>query len=65
MPETYTYALEQAIEDILEEFEPSADLGYDIFDNDGNPVKVSDSLADAIVNAEKLLYSTDGEAYED
>lgn len=55
----YTYQLEHVIEEILEEFEPSTDLGFDIFDYDGNPVKVSESLAEAIINAEKLLYGTD------
>lgn len=57
----YIIELEQAIEEILEEFEPSEDLGFDIFDSDGDPVKVSDALAEAIVNAEKLLYSTEGD----
>lgn len=65
-PDNYTYQLEQAVEAILEEFEPSEDLGFDIFDYNGDPVKVSESLSEAIMNAEKLLYSTDaGDNEED
>ena len=53
----YYYQLEQAVEAILEEFEPSPDLGFDIFDNNGDPVHVSDELARAIDHARCLLYS--------
>ena len=49
MADLYTYQLEQALEAILEEFEQSHDLGFDMFDPDGNPVKVSEKIGRAHV----------------
>ena len=63
MADLYTYQLEQALEAILEEFEQSHDLGFDMFDPDGNPVKVSESLASALEHAQKLIYAEE-ETYE-
>lgn len=56
--EQYIYELEQALEKLLDYFEPS-DNGYKILEyalDAGNDMPVSDSMVDAIDFAEKTLY---------